>query len=653
MTYIAFNKQQLINLEFALSRELLRSNRSGAYSATTIAGCNTRKYHGLLVVPQPQLDHHNHLLLSAIDETVIQHDEAFNFGLRMYPNGIHDPKGHKYLREFVGEPIPQVIYRVGGVILSKEMLFAHNEARLLIRYTLLEAHSPTTLRLKPFLAFRNIHQLTRANLDANTSAQICTNGVSWQMYHGYSRLYMQLSAENEYVHVPDWYYNVEYVKDAELGLPHNEDLFSPGFFELPIRKGESIIVSAGLEPMAPSDMKRRFTTELRKRTPRDSFENCLINAAEQFVVKTEGKTSILAGFPWFGSWGRDTFIAAPGLLLTRNDQKTFTEVIDSMVERMRGPFFPNINRNNQPEYESADTPLWFFWALQQYVQHTGQTKPVWKKYGPVMKTILEAYRNGADYQVFMNDKGLISAGSPAMALTWMDVYVKGKPVTPRPGYTVEINALWYNAIRFAIELANASGDHQFVADWQGLADNIPQAFAEMFWDSGRAYLADHIWESQTDWTVRPNMVIAVSLPYTPVTDEIKNSVLRKAKNELLTPRGLRTLSPEHPRYKGMLTGSPEERDEAYHNGTVFPWLSLFFAEGWLSLNGRSGLRLVKELYHNFEPAMFEAGLGSISEVYDGDPPHEARGAISQAWSVAALIQIKQLIDQLKPQDSKL
>ncbi len=652
MTYIAFNKQQLINLEFALSRELLRSNRSGSYSATTITGCNTRKYHGLLVVPQPQLDHNNHLLLSAIDETVIQHQEAFNFGLRMYPNGVHEPKGHKYLREFIAEPIPRVIYRVGGVMLSKEMLFAHNESRLLIRYTLLEAHSPTALRLKPFLAFRNIHQLTRANLDANTSAQYCNNGASWQLYHGYSRLFMQISAENEYIHVPDWYYNVEYVKDAELGLPHNEDLFSPGFFELPIRKGESIIVSAGLEPMQPAEMKRRFTNELKKRTPRDSYENCLRNASEQFIVKAEGKSTLLAGFPWFGSWGRDTFIALPGLTLPREDLKTFGEVIDSMVESMKGPFFPNINRHNQPEFEAADTPLWFFWALQQYTTHTGQLKQTWKKYGPMMKIILEAYKHGTDFQIRMDDNGLITAGSPAMALSWMDVYSGGKPVTPRPGYAVEINGLWYNALRFALELAEAAGDKSFIDSWHAIASGIPSAFIELFWDRGRYQLADHVWEGQRDWTVRPNMVIAVSLPYCPVEEEIKNAVLRKARGELLTPRGLRTLSPEHPNYKGTLNGKQSDRDQAYHNGTAFPWLSLHFVNGWLSLHGQAGLRLAEEIYNQFEQVMFEAGLGSISEVYDGDPPHEARAGISQAWSVAALIQIKELIDTYKLQNRK-
>jgi predicted glycogen debranching enzyme len=643
MTYIAFNKQQLINLEFALSRELLRSNRSGSYSATSIAGCNTRKYHGLLVVPQPQLDHNNHLLLSAIDETVIQHDEAFNFGLRMYPNGVHEPKGHKYLREFIGEPIPQVIYRVGGVMLRKEMLFAHNESRLLIRYTLLEAHSPTTLRLKPFLAFRNIHKLTRANLDANTSAVACTNGASWQLYHGYSRLYIQLSAENEYVHVPDWYYNVEYVKDAELGLPHNEDLFSPGFFEMPIHKGESIIVSAGLEPIQPAEMKRRFTLELKKRTPRDSYQNCLRNASEQFIVKSEGKTSLLAGFPWFGSWGRDTFIALPGLTLPRNDLKTFGEVIDSMIESMKGPFFPNINRHNQPDFEAADTPLWFFWALQQYTAHTGQHRQTWKKYGPVMKNILQAYKNGTDYLIKMDENGLLTAGSPSMALSWMDVYTGGKPVTPRPGYAVEINGLWYNALRYALELAEIANDRAFISTWQPIVETIPAAFTQLFWDRERYQLADYVWDGKHDWSVRPNMVIAVSLPYCPVEEEIKNAVLRKAKSELLTPRGLRSLSPEHPNYKGTLSGNPAERDLAYHNGTAFPWLSLLFVSGWLSLYGQSGISLAEEIYQNFEPTMFEAGLGSISEVYDGDPPHEARGGISQAWSIAALIQIHELI----------
>ena len=647
MSYISFTKTQLINLEFALSHELLRSNRSGGYSSTTIASCNTRKYHGLLVVPQPWLDHNNHILLSSLDETVIQHDEAFNFGLRMYPDGKYNPKGHKYLRDFTGEPIPKITYRVGGVVLSKEMIFAENESRMLIKYTLEDAHSKTTLRLKPFLAFRNIHQLTRANIDANTKYEPTSNGVSWQMYAGYSRLYFQISKENEYTHIPDWYHNVEYIHEKEAGLPYQEDLFAPGFFDIEIKKGESIIVSAGIDEVKADSLNRSFNAEVKKRTPRDNFENCLSNAAEQFLVRSKNKTELMAGFPWFGTWGRDTFIALPGITLIRGDETSFKGVLDTMIGNMRGPLFPNIGRNNTPDYAAVDAPLWFFWCLQEYASLKNNETEIWKKYKKVMVSILEGFRNGTDYNIFMNEDGLISAGGAGMALTWMDVFNNGKPVTARSGYAVEVNALWYNALCFALHLAELNNDTAFVEEWSWIPEKFKGAFTAMFVHPDKNYLADCVYEGKTDWTVRPNMLLAVSLPYSALSEEMHNMVLNKIKSDLLTDRGLRSLTPTHPNYKGVYAGNSEARKLSYHQGTVFPWLLSHFTSAWLRLHGKSGLSLIEDLYHGFEPTLFEAGLGSVSEIYDGDPPHEAKGAISQAWSVAALIQMKKSIEKTK------
>ncbi|MCK9292206.1 MAG: amylo-alpha-1,6-glucosidase [Bacteroidales bacterium] len=652
MSYIAFDKTQLINLEFSLARELLRSNRSGSYASTTITGCNTRKYHGLLVSPQPWLDHNKHVLLSAIDESIIQHDEVFNFGVRMYPNGVYNPKGHKYLREFKGEPIPKIVYRVGGVLLSKEMIFTDNEARILIKYTLEDAHSKTILRLKPFLAFRNVHQLTTANIHANNKYEACPDGVSWQMYPGYSRLYMQLSKQSEYTHVPDWYYNIEYIRDRDMGLPATEDLFVPGFFDVEIKKGESIIVSASTEEARPEQLKSMFQKAFKKRTPRDNFENCLINAAEQFLIKQQQKTEIMAGFPWFNTWSRDTFIALPGITLSRNDEASFKAVLDTKLSTMQGPLFPNISCDNRPNFASADAPLWFFWTLQQYTGRNAQLTQVWKKYKKPIITILEGYRQGSSYNIRMLDNYLITAGEPGMALTWMDVFHNGKPVTARTGMAVEINALWYNAIQYALELAQAAKDHEFIQVWKDYPENIQTSFINEFWDEQKAYLADYIHGDDKDWTVRPNMLLAASMPYSMLTDEMQQKVLNRVKSELLTERGLRSLTPTHPDYKGNYKGNQEERNMAYHQGTVFPWLLSHFAEAWLRLYGQSGIGLVEELYSNFEPALFEGGLATISEVFDGDPPHESRGAISQAWSVAALIRIKELIGQFKNNKNK-
>ncbi len=649
MSYIAFDKKQLVNLEFALDRELLRSNRLGGYASTTIAGCNTRKYHGLLVVPQPWLDSDNHVLLSSLDETIIQHNAEFNLGVRMYPNGVYEPRGHKYLESFSAEPIPKITYRVGGVILEKEMIFAEAEARLLVRYTLVEARSQTTLKLKPFLAFRNVHQLSKANYNLNNRYEEAPNGVSWQMYGGYSRLFMQFSKKTEYVHIPDWYYDVSYIREKERGFPAEEDLFVPGFFEMPIKKGESVVVSIGLEEKAVSGFKKQFTAETSKRVPRDTFANCLLNSAEQFVVKDKQKTAIMAGFPWFGTWGRDTFIALPGLSLLRDDVNTFKAVINTMVGSLQGPLFPNIGRNNQPDYASADAPLWFFWTLQQYADSKPRKTEVWKKYGKKIQLILNGYIEGTEFNIRMLDSGLIHAGMPGMALTWMDVVSKGRPVTPRTGLAVEVNALWYNALRFASELAGKAGETDLANKWNDLADKVAASFVATFWNNEKKYLADYVNGDFADVSVRPNMLFAVSLPYSPLDEEKQAAVLAVVKSELLTSRGLRSLAPKNPLYKGHLTGDQDERDHAYHQGTVFPWLAGHFCEAWLKLYGKSGLQLVEDIFNGFESAIFEGGIGNVSEVYDGDPPHEARGGISQAWNVAELLRIRKMIDTYKKQ----
>lgn len=643
MSYISFNKSQLINLEFALSRELVRSNRSGGYSSTTIAGCNTRKYHGLLVIPQPWFDHDNHVLLSSIDETIIQHEEQFNFGVRMYPHGAFDPKGHKYLREFTSEPIPKLVYRVGGVVLSKEILFAENESRILVKYTLIDAHSRTTLRLKPFLAFRNVHQLSKANIDLNNKYEDIANGKSWQMYGGYSRLFFQLSKEAEYTHCPDWYYDVVYIREQERGFPYQEDLYVPGFFEVELKKGESVVVSAGLEEKQPNTFVRRFNTESEKRTPRNNFENCMINSAEQFIVRDKKKAEIMAGFPWFGTWGRDTFIALPGLTLLRDAESDFKAVIDTALNTMRGPLFPNVGKDNKSDYASADAPLWFFWSMQQYARIKSNHTEIWKSYKKKFEIILNGFRQGTDFNIRMDQNGLIYAGGTGFALTWMDVVSNGKPVTPRSGYAVEINALWYNAVCFALEMAEKANDKAFIKTWSELPALIKESFVATFWNDKHSYLADYVFENRQDLSVRPNMLFAVALDYSPLNDDMKVKVLNKVRSELLTERGLRSLSPKDPAYHGVLIGNQEERDQAYHQGSVFPWLIAPFCSAWLKLHGRSGVSFVEEIYRSFEPVIFEAGIGNISEVFDGDPPHDPRGGISQAWNVAALLTVHKLL----------
>ncbi|MBE9481291.1 MAG: glycogen debranching enzyme family protein [Bacteroidetes bacterium] len=643
MSYINFDKNQLINLEYSLKRELIRSNTTGSYASTTIVNCNTRKYHGLLITPQPEIDFDNHVLLSNLDETIIQKEAEFNLAIHMYDGGVYDPKGHKYIRDFSAEPIPKLTYRVGNVVLTKEMLFACNSDRILIRYSLEDAYLPVILRLKPFLAFRNVHKLSTSNIGLNNKYKNIRNGIKIQMYKGYSYLNMQFSKATEYTHVPHWYYNIEYIREKERGYEFLEDLYVPGFFEVSLKKGESVVFAAGLEEINPVSIKRSFYAEIKKRIHRNSFENCLINSAKQFLVKKGNKTEIIAGFPWFGSWGRDTFISLPGLTLTNGDIKTCKSVIDTLLENMQGPLFPNCGESKEAAYNSVDAPLWFFWALQQYAEASGTENVVWKNYGKKMQLILNGFRNGTDFNIKMQENGLIFAGEKAMALTWMDAIVDGKPVTPRIGYAVEINALWYNAVMFSIEMAKLAGDEKFINNWSYLPEKISNSFKETFWNKEKAYLADYVNGDYKDWAVRPNQVFATSLKYCPIDQEIQKSVLDTVESELLTPRGLRTLSPKNSSYKGTYKGNQKERDLAYHQGIVWPWLLGHFAEGYLKIHGAGGIAFIKSLFEGFENVMTEAGIGTISEVYDGDPPYKAGGAISQAWSVAELLRINQMI----------
>jgi predicted glycogen debranching enzyme len=631
-------------LEYSLNKEVLRSNRAGSYACTTIIGCNTRKYHGLLICPVEKFGGDNYVFLSSLDESIIQYDNQFNLGIHKYPGDNYEPKGHKYMYDFDADLTSTTDYLVGGVVLKKEILLVDQEEQVLIRYTLVESHSPTKLRLKPFLAFRNHHQLSKANMSANTKVVKVQNGVKSKMYAGFPSLYMQFSKDVEFIQVPDWYYNIEYTEEQYRGYDFQEDLYVPGYFETSIKKGESIIFSGALKEQSPVSFKRKFTAVLSKKIVRANFKDCLINAAHQFIVRKENKTEIIAGFPWFGAWGRDTFIALPGLTLTIDDAATFEAVVDTMVNRMKGGLFPNMGGDKNPAFNSVDAPLWFFWSLQQYSEYTNLPEKVWKKYEKPMKSILSGYKDGQAFNIQMHNNGLIYAGAEGKALTWMDAVYNGIPVTPRRGYDVEINALWYNAICFTLELAEKANDKKFIATWKDLPELIKKSFIEVFWDEEKNYLADYVNGANKDWSVRPNMVIAASLDYSPLTQEMKKAIVDIACSELITPRGLRTLSPKNIDYKGAYEGDQETRDKAYHQGTVWPWLLEPYSRAYLQLYKNAGVAHIKEILYGFEEEMMNHGIGSVSEIYNGDPPHQAKGTLSQAWSVSALLQMFKMIE---------
>jgi len=650
MGYIKFDKAHVVNLEYSLTREILRNNRAGSYSSTTIVGCNTRKYHGWLVCPVDAMGGERHVLLSSVDSTVVSNGQSFNTGIHKYQGDHYSPKGHKYVEDFDIQDIPGMTFRVGNVILKQERILVHYEEQLLIRYTIIDTDEPIKFQLRPFLAFRSIHQLTRANMWANTRTEPVPHGVKIRMYDGFPYLHMQLSCKAEFVPVPDWYYGVEYVEEQKRGYDYSEDLFVPGFFEMTASKGDVIVFSVSTREEKYAGLKAKFNRTIATKIPRSNFGNCLRNAAQQFIEKRGNDTNIIAGYHWFGSWGRDTFIALPGLALARESEDLYAAVLDTQVRRMKGGLFPNMGDNDNPAFNSVDAPLWFFQALWNYGLDLKET---WQRYGSAMKDVLNAYRAGTSFGIHMRENGLIYSGAPGKALTWMDAVVEGVPVTPREGYAVEINALWYNAVCYSLDCARGARDRAFVKEWEKLPELISSSFIETFWDDEQGYLADYVKDGEKrNMQVRPNMIIATSLPYSMLTLDQMKSILDIANRVLVTPRGLRSLSPSDEEYKGIYSGDQATRDRAYHQGTVWPWLLGPFCDGWLRVYGEGGVSRVRKLIMGFEETLTEAGISTISEIFDGDPPHSPRGAISQAWSVGEILRIFTLLEKNYPDNNK-
>lgn len=549
MSVLTFDKKELGNLEYSLQREMLATDRRGGYMSTTIVCCNTRKYHGLMVAPIDDSDR-AYVLLSSVDETVVHDGQSFNLALHRFP-GTYEPRGHKYITDFEYTPTPTITYRVGSIVLRKELLWIHNRTQLMIRYTLLEAPSDVRLRLRPFFAFRDKHALTHANMEADGRSRPIPGGVKCRLYSDFPWLYLQTDCRDaEFVPAPDWYYNFEYAREIERGYEGDEDLLTTGYFELSLGRRQSVIFSASVEA-----------------------------------------------------------IPDPAAI---------------------GGMF-------------ADAPLWFFWVLQQ-LQRTLGEEEIWKRYGIVMKELLAAYRRGVG-GVAVHDNGLVWASAPDKALTWMNALAGGVPVVSRDGYPVEINALWYNAVCYALELASRFGEEEFVGEWKAWPERIRNAFREMFWSGDDGYLADFVGPEGPNRWIRPNMVVACGLDYKMLDEEQQASVLRIVGQHLLTPQGLRSLSPRNPRYKNRCEGDEAVRAEASMNGSVWVWPLWFYVKASFDLGGREFLPRAEELLARFGEEIQSYGIGSINELFDGDPPHAPWGAVSQAWSVGAVLMIRETTER--------
>ena len=643
MSYLRFDKTLMVNLEESLQREILRTNRSGAYHCTTVVDCNTRKYHGLLVIPVPELDDENHVLLSSLDETVIQHGAEFNLGLHKYQGNNYSPNGHKYIREFDCEKVPTTTYRVGGVIMKKEKVFVHHENRILIRYTLVDAHSATKLRFRPFLAFRSVKQYTHENAQASREYQEVENGIKTCMYPGYPELYMQLNKKCEFHFEPNWYRGIEYTKEQERGYDFNEDLYVPGYFEVDIKKGESVVFSAGISEVNTRQLKKVFQEEVDDRTPRDSFLHCLINSAHQFHNKQGDKHYILAGYPWFNCRARDMFIALPGLTLAIDEIDEFESTMATAEVAIRNFIKSGSSECKIYEMEHPDVLLWAVWSLQQYAKTTSREQ-CRQKYGDLLEKIIEYIRREKHDNLFLHDNGLLYANGKEKAITWMNSTVDGHPVIPRTGYIVEFNALWYNALRFVAEISREGGN----ADYAELLDSLAAKAAESFIETFRneyGYLFDYVDGNMMDWSVRPNMIFTVAFDYSPLDQAQKKKVLDIVTRELVIPKGIRSLSPKSGGYNPNYVGPQIQRDYAYHQGTAWPWLMGFYMEAYLRIYKMSGISFVERQLIGFEEEMTRHCIGSIPELFDGNPPFKGRGAVSFAMNIAEFLRILKLLSR--------
>ena len=644
MSYLRFEKAVMTNLEESLRRELLRTNRSGAYSASTLVDCNTRKYHGLLVVPVPEIDDENHVLLSSFDCTVIQHGAEFNLGLHKYQGNNFSPKGHKYIREFDASLVPTTTYRVGGVILKRETIFQAYEDRILIRYTLEDAHSATTLRFRPFLAFRSVRAFTHENSVASREYQEVSNGIKTCMYQGYPDLYMQFNKKCTFTFQPDWYRGIEYPKEQERGYASNEDLYVPGYFDVEIKKGESIVFAASTSPCQPRQLKSLFQEEIDVRVPRDNFYHCLVTAAHQFHNREADDTRyLLAGYPWFKCRARDTFIALPGLTLSIDEQDYFELVMQTaergLREFMEGkPLSVKIYEMEQP-----DVPLWAIWAIQQYAKHVGKDK-CYEMYGDLVSSIVTYIISGGHPNLRLDANGLLWTNGRERAVTWMNSTANGRPVVPRSGYIVEFNALWYNALKFCASLAANRDDQQDALELENRAELCKKSFVDTFVNE-YGYLLDYVDGSMMDWSVRPNQIFAVALDYSPLSQQQMKSVVDICTRELLTPKGLRSLSPKSGGYNPMYVGPQTQRDYAYHQGTAWPWLGGFYLEACLKLYKRSRLSFVERQMVGYEDEIDYHAIGTISELFDGNPPFHGRGAMSFAMNVAEILRTMELLEK--------
>ena len=642
-----FSQKTLHELSFGTSREWLETNGIGGFSSSTIIGLNTRRYHGLLTAatkpPVGRL-----VLLSKLEETLLINGRRYELSANQYPGVIH-PQGFTYQTGFRLDPFPTFTYEIEGARLEKSVFMVRGENTTVIQYNF-EAesgnHEDIKLEVRPLIAFRDYHSTTHENGALNPQVETENGQTSFRPYSDLPAIHL---AHDPAEINPNgfWYRNFQYVVEQERGLDFTEDLFSPCALTFDLNAAEKVNIIASTEQRdagtadnyRQGEIARRLT--LHKQT---NGENELVvsltTAADQFVVARERGETVIAGYHWFADWGRDTMIALPGLTLINERWDIAEHVLTEFSKHIDQGMLPNRfpDAGEVPEYNTVDATLWFFEAVRSFLQHTGDYKFVRTNLYDVLKDIVDWHIKGTRYQIHVDDDGLLYSGEPGVQLTWMDARVGDRVITPRHGKPVEIQALWYNALRVMEDLAGRFKDPNATLEYGALAEKARTSFNELFWNEQAGCLYDVINGEIRDASIRPNQVFAISLANTLLSKERAVSVLHVIEHNLLTPRGLRTLSPSDPNYIGRYEGGPEKRDGAYHQGTVWPWLMGPYISAYTRTFGKkAGRKFASAWLENFSEHLHEACLGQVSEIFDGDAPHKPRGCVAQAWSVAELL----------------
>ena len=631
------------DLERALSLEWLETNGRGGYASSTVAGANTRRYHALLLVARhPPVD--RVVLVNHVEESVESGGRTIPLSTNVYSGAVH-PEGYQYCEEFSADPWPTWRYAGPGIRLVRELLCPRGRDLVILRWRLLdEASLPVVLRVRPMLSGRDFHAIQRENAGVRTDATINDHQVSWHPYEGLPAV--RAFHNGQYHHGPDWYRQIHYRVDHERGLDHIEDWWSPGecvFTLTPGNAAELVFTTEALPSFDVAqavEVERLRREEVLKSIPTDDpLTRRLWAATGAYLVQRRARKTVVAGYPWFADWGRDAFIALPGLCLVTGRYDVARQVIEAFACHVSQGMVPNRfpDIGVQPEYNTIDASLWFIHAVDRYLHYSADLDGVRRFAWPAIKQILDGYREGTRFGIRMDDDGMITGGTDGVQLTWMDVKIGDRVVTPRHGKPVEVQALWVRALAVAAELAGRFGESTYAMQCRQDRAHAVESFRARFWYPTGGYLFDVVdGPTGDDASLRPNQIYAVSLDDQLVTGSQAQQVLHVMKERLLTPVGLRTLAPEDIRFCASYEGSVSERDMAYHQGTVWPFLLGPFVTAWVKTYGDnpSVRREARTFLEGLFAHLDDACLGQVSEIFDGQHPHKARGCGAQAWSVA-------------------